>query len=659
MKRTLFYISIILLLASCSESEYNGTRTPSLFRRYLSVPSTSLSFDAQPSTKKLSIESDQTEWKIDIPVDWVSVNPANGSNSMSVDFTTQLNKSADESRVCVATVASNVSDWNRLFPVTITQGKNSPYITLSESSMICSATKQTKSITVSTNTEYAIENTGSSWLHIDSSVSNEVKLTVDENNSGEERSAVVTFKAKSHNGVSAIFDVRQKIANITSTKETLNFGHSASSQIIEIESEAAWNASYTSWLSVTPISGNAGKTQVTVSVPNNASVNSRNGSVYFRIAGNNNIEVPVTQEGIYLDVLPVSVTFTSFGGNQSLNVASNDTWRLTAKPEWVSVDKTSGEGNATINVSTAENNTTSERSGEVVISTDDGITSKTIHVKQEAKTVDYGDASLDFNYNASSQSISFTTDGNWSLTKDAEWFSVDKSSGSGSATLNITVEENNTIGKRDGVISLLIAGKPFTVTIHQNCKYVTLSSSAFTFSADAGNTKVAIGSNTQWNAKVTEGCEWLSVTPTSGVNNADLTIKTTENKTVSNRTGKIEIEIPNVHTYIIDVTQNRRFIKTDMASVDFLQPGGQISFNVTTDGTYEVSKIGTWFGYIRSGNTIIVVASENTTGSERIGAIQLKMIGLTEGTYSILIPIMQSASGAASAKKSKNIMQLK
>lgn len=641
MKRILFYISSILLLASCSESEYNGTRIPSLNRRYLSVPSTSLSFDAQPSTKKLSIESDQTDWKIDIPADWVSVNPTSGNNSMSVDFTAQLNNSADESRVCVATVASNVSDWNRSFPITITQGKNSPYITLSENSVICSALKQTKAITVNTNTEYTIENTGSSWLHIDSSVSNEVKLTVDENNSGEERNAVVTFKAKSHNGVSAIFNVRQKIANITSTKETLNFGHTASSQIIEIESEAAWNASSTSWLSVSPISGNAGKTEVTVSVPNNASVNSRTGSVYFNIASNNNIEVPIMQEGISLNVSPSYLKFTSFGGNQTLNVISNDTWTITSKPEWITFDKNSSEGNANLKVSVAENNTTSEKSGEIVISTDDGVISRTIQVEQEGKNIDYGDATLDFNYNASSQSINFTTDGNWTLTKNAEWFSVDKTSGSGSATLNISVEENNTLSRRDGEITLLIAGQPFIIVIHQDCKYVTLSSSAFNFSADASSSKVTIGSNTQWKIKVTDGKEWLSINPTIGSNNAEITIEAKENKTIDNRIGTIEIEIPNVHTYIIKVSQDKRYIKTDLTSVDFSASGGIISFNVMTDGIYEVSKIGNWFGFTMSNNTITVIAQDNDTGSERTGAIKMSLLGL-DGKLSFLVPVTQT-----------------
>lgn len=640
MKRVLLYISALLFVAGCTESEYDGTRKPSLNRRYLNVPQASLTFDAQPSSRKLLIESDQTDWQISIPTDWVTANQTSGNTSMSVDFSAQLNNSADVSRVCVATIASNVSDWSRSFPVTITQEKNAPYIIVSEKDIVCNALKQQKSISVNANMEYVIDNTASSWLHVEAAEGNEIRINIDENNSGEERNAVLTFKAKAYSGVSTTVSIRQKIANITSTKETLTFDHASSSQTMQIESEASWSASSTSWLSVSPSSGSAGKTEVTVSVPRNASVNSRSGSVYFNIAGNNNIEIPVMQEGVSLSVSPIDIAFTSFGGSQSLVVESNDNWTIIEKPDWVSVDKSSGDGSAAIEISVAENNTTSEKSGIITIATDDGVTSKTIHVKQGAKTVEYGDATIEYGYAVGTQYISFTTDGNWSLTKDADWISVDRTSGSGSATLGITVEENNTTAMRSGIVSLSIADKSFTISINQDCKYVTLSSSAFTFTADEGTTKVFIGSNTQWNAKVCEGSEWLSVTPSIGSENAEVTISVSENKTIDKRTGKIEIEIPNVHTYVIDITQNRRYIKTDMSSVDFTQAGGQISFNVITDGTYEVSRIGDWFGYVKNGDVITVIASQNDTGTTRSGAMKLTLTNV-EGNVSLLMPVIQ------------------
>ena len=142
-----------------------------------------------------------------------------GDTSASLELSTLLNNSADTSRVCVASLSSNVSDWNRVFPITITQKKNNPYITSSENSLILSAMKQSSSINVSSNTEFSIENTGSSWLHVDYFSSNEVRFSVDENNTGAERNAVLTLKAKSYPGTATTINIRQRIANITTTEE--------------------------------------------------------------------------------------------------------------------------------------------------------------------------------------------------------------------------------------------------------------------------------------------------------------------------------------------------------------------------------------------------------------------------------------------------------
>ena len=657
MKKAFFFISSLLVLAGCSESTYDGSRIPSLNRRYLYVPVRALNFDAQPSSKKVSIESDQTDWNISIPATWVAVNPSSGNSSASVDFTTELNNSADISRVCVATVSSNVSDYSRSFPITITQGKNSPYITLAENSISCSAIQQSLSFAVNANTEYTIANTAESWLHIDSYDDTSVRCSVDENNTDDERNADLTLRSTSYKGVSASISIRQKKANINSTLEKLTFGHLAASQTLDVESEASWTASATSWISVTPLSGNAGKTQVTISVPNNASVKSREGSVYFTIAGNNNIEVPIEQDGVSLEVSTNNISFDSFGGTQTLGIVSNDSWSVTSKPEWISIDTSSGDGDARLNISVMANNTTSEKHGSVVISTDDGVVSKEIVITQAAKNVDYSDAFLDFDYHNGSQSISFATDANWSLTKDAGWITVNQTSGTGSATLAITVEENNTTEERNGQISLLIADMTYTISIHQGCKYLTLSSSAFTFDAKAGSVKLSVASNTDWIGRITAGSEWLSMTPTSGTNDADIFISVTENNRVSNRSGKIEIEIPNVNIYIVDVLQDRKYIKTDMSSVNFLKSGGQLSFNVITDGTYEASKIGTWFGYTRTGDVITVVAPVNETGTTRTGALKLTLTNV-EGSLSVLIPVTQvaeSVSSSGSSLTSKSI----
>jgi len=642
MKKLLLYISVIIFLASCSESEYDGLRVASLNRRYLSVSTNAITIDASPSTKKLSVEADETDWNVTVPAKWLTVTPNSGKSSASVDISAQLNNSGDTSGVCVATVSSSVEDWKRSFPITITQLKNTPYIIPSESSIDCSALKQSLSFSVSTNVEYIIENTGSSWLHVASSSECLVEVMVDENNTDDERYAVLTLKAKSNPGVSTAVNIRQKKANITASMEVVKFGHKGSSQTIKIESEASWKASATSWVSITPTSGELGRTDVTITVPRNASMNKRTGSAYFTISGSHNVEVPIEQEGVNLTLSTQALSFDSFGESLSVDITSNEEWSISSMPDWVTIDQTSGEGNATIKLTTQDNNTTTEKNGELVINTQDDVATKTIQLNQKAKNVEYADATLSFGYVQSSQNVSFNTDGSWSLTTDADWFSVDKSSGSGNATLTITVVENNTVEERNGTVHLTIVDQDYTISIHQDCRYVSLPSSAFKFDASTNKTVLSLSSNTQWKVKVEEGCSWLDVTPLTGNGDAEVTITAAENNTADARKTKINIEIPNYQTYVVDVTQNRKYIKANMASVDFTSAGGQLSFYVTSDGTYKVSKIGTWFGFIREGDVITVVAQENNTEALRSGAIVLTLVNGAEEIYSIIVGLTQT-----------------
>lgn len=641
MIKIIVYILTILFFASCSESEYNAMRTPSLNRRYLYVSSSTLDFTSSASKKTLNIEADATPWKITIPTSWISVNKATGNNSDVVDFGVEMNNSADTSRVCVADISSDVSDWTRSFPITITQGKASPYIELENSSLTIDSKEQSLNVSIRCNTEFLISNNAEEWLHVSSKSINEIKFKIDENNTDNERSAYLSIKAKSYPSVSSTLIIRQKKASIVSSLETLQFAHNASTQSVTIESGASWIATSSAWITVSPSSGKAGNTTVNVKASKNASTNEREGSVYFTITDNNSIELPVKQEGVRLSIQENSLSFDSYSSSKTLDITSNADWSISEKPEWVAISTISGSGNAALSLTVSDNSSTSVRQGKIIISTTDNVVTKQIYIIQAAKHVDYTDTSLTYGYSASTQNVSFTTDALWTVENDQNWISVDKYSGSGSASLNISVEENKSTETRMGVVILHIADCTYTISITQDCKVIEVNSSAFTFSAAASSSILSISSNTQWRAVVTEGSDWLSISPGNGSNNADITISVSENNTVSDRKGEIIVDIPGVKSYQVNIVQKRKYIKTDRTSVDFGNAGGQISFEVSSDGTYDISKIGSWFGFIKTDNIITVIAGENNTGSKREGALIIKLVNLDDGTISTLIPVTQ------------------
>lgn len=640
MKRLLLYISALFFLASCAEGEYDGTRNPSLFRRYLSISTKSLSFDAQPSSKVVDIESDQTDWNITIPVGWVSASQTSGNSSATVDFATQLNNSADTSRVCVVTVASNVSDWSRSFGITLTQSKAAPYINLNQPSLTVNGESQKQTVILKSNVRYT-SRSSVEWVSVIGQDNNHIELFIQENATGNVRYGQITLAA---NGISTALSVVQRAANITSTTESLEFTYEAANTNIEVESEASWKAVASDWIGLSPSSGSAGKSSMRIDVPKNASAKPRDGYVYLTIDDINRVEIPIIQGGITFDISTGKIEYDSFGGSKSFEISSNSSWQITSCPEWIDLSAKDGVGNAKINASVKENNSTTQLTGKIELSTIDNVITRTINVSQAAKHIDFSVPSLSFTYEKGSKSFAFSTDGIWNVAKDVDWISLDKQTGKGNATIVVSVQENMTLSDRSGLINLTIADQTYRINVYQECKYLTLSSSAFDFTSATGHTTIAIASNTRWSVSVRNQPNWLIATPASGNGNAEITIGVSENKTPTERSGVIEVEIPGVHTYIINVKQSGKYLKADCSSVNFTSSGGTISFNVETDGTYEVSKDGNWFGYIRSGDVISVIAQQNSTGVERTGEIILKLTNLSQGEYVSRTPVIQTSN---------------
>ncbi|MCQ2113481.1 MAG: hypothetical protein MJY52_00240 [Bacteroidaceae bacterium] len=654
MKKILAYIIPIFILTGCSESEYNTSRTPSFNRRYLQVKTTALHFMSNASTHSLTVEADDTPWKINIPTSWATVNKWSGTDSESVDFSVEPNNSADTSRVCVADISADVPDWSRSYAVTLTQAKATPYIQLSQTSLTVDGKSQNQRITLITNVKYKAQS-NVDWLSIVNFDDSGIDFSIQENTTGNARSTQVSLAAS---GVSAILTVVQRAANITTTTESIEFSYEASSATIEVESEASWTAVSSEWIGLSKTSGTAGKSSLSIEVPKNASANSRNGFVYLTIDGTNRVEIPVVQGGITFDISNSNIDFDSFEGTKSFEISSNNSWEVTSCPEWIELNVTSGTGNSTINVYVKENNTTTHLSDKIELATTDNVIRRTVNVSQAAKYIDIDVTTITFTYNEGIKVLSFSTDGSWMVSKDADWFTIDQTSGTGGASLTVHAQENMTLSDREGTIHLIIAGQQYTIKVYQGSKYLTLSSSAFDFNSSTGYTTVSIASNTNWTVSVKDKLDWLTATPSSGSGNADITIGVSENNSSAERTGVIEVEIPNVHTYLINIKQTGKYIRTDRASVDFTAFGGSIVLNVETDGTYEVSKSGSWFGHIKSGDAITVMAPRNDTGTERTGTITLNMTGLTSGSKSLTIPVTQSASSSAKAKSSGIIIKL-
>lgn len=658
MNKFLSYILPLTLLVACSESTFNDTYKPALCKRTLKTSSNTITMPSSASTGSFYVYAENTPWIFSIPTSWIRADVTSGDGNATVKLSAEDNNSTDTTRVCVAQLASTVMDWHRGIDLTITQEKTVPYFSSDTYTYNVSGKGQELDITVKTNVAYNVS--ADSWIHVISTSPTNIKLQIDENTSNIPRTGSLTIHSKSQPQITQKFTINQKLAYISSTTSNVNVGCNAEAVAITVESDGTWTSSAPSWISVSPSAGSAGTTPVILSVSKNSTEAERNASVYFTLQSGKCIDVPVCQAAMLLNVSTQSLSFSSNNSSLSFTVNSNTDWQIVSKPEWLTVSTSTGSGNTfTVKANANENNTTNVRSGRIVVTTTDGALQREIKVTQSAKSVDYSDVSLEFPHAGGSRSFSFSTDGSWTAQCSADWFSIDKTSGSNNATITVTASENLSTEDRNGEVTLNIAGRTYVATVHQASKYVALSSDAFNIGSASSNINVTISSNTSWTATVNSASEWLKCTPTSGTGNAQLTISADENNTADNRTATIEVEIPNIKTYLINVTQLGKTVTVAPTSLTFSKISSTADITVTSDAPFIVSRFGSWFSHYVTDNVIHVAATTNDTGVSRSGYLTITLTGLSSGSKSVTVPVTQLANNTSMVKESGIIVELK
>lgn len=650
MKHTGLYILLSgLALVGCSD-EYSDELglTPTLTPRYLSVSSTSLSFDAAPTTgQSVSIETVQTPWKIENSADWITISPVSGTTDATVDVSVSENEDADVERVGVFYVKSDVSGWIYEKGVSVSQSSATPYINVSQSSITMAGAAGTSGFSVEANGSYTVS-CSADWLTL-TQQGDSVVISATANETDDYRTATVYLLHDVHNRTSNSVKVTQAQASITASTETLEFENTAGEVAVNVTAEADWTVSTSySWINVSPSSGKAGTSSFTVSVSPNTSASDRTGYVVLTVGGTKRIQIPVGQRGLYIETDQSRYEFGASVGTQTVQVKSNTSWQVSSVPSWVTVDKTSGSGSAEIKVSVDDNPNTTERNGEFVISQPgQSAVSTVVKVHQKGKTFDLAATTLMFGDKTGSQTVSVSTDGTWTATTASDWIQVSPATATGSGTLIISVTENTAEDERNGYVTVTMGNATATVAVVQNGKYFTIDNSLLDFTSKGGALDVSLATNTEWTARIGDGADWLSVSPTGGSDSASVRIVASDNASMQDRSANVYFNALGRSVRVL-VRQKARYLTLNVNNLSFYAKGGVSEMvTISTDGTYTVSCTDSWLTVTRSGDTFTVTASENDTEERRTGKVTITLTDLKEGTYSVTLPVTQLAPGGS------------
>lgn len=644
MKQTIIYALTALLLpflsASCTEEVYTEGYVSTVPRALGIYDSTGLflisgeqdfEFDANEITAQtLKIHTLSTPWEIDNPAPWVHLSSTTGDTNTDVIINVDKNESTTESRMAILTLSSQLQEYPVKRAIKISQSKSAAYITPAETYIPINGKKQELTVEVAANVDWTASSSDA-WLTVSRSA-NRVLISAEENTSST-RAATIYLSGEEAN---ATIYVKQAEAGVTSTLKSLTFPVDGGSLEVPFEAEALWTAttSNTSWLNISPSTGNAGNRILKVTATANGSTLQRSEYVYIKIGSTNKLAIPVSQEGINAAATPKSLTFTAEATTQTVRVTSNVSWsaEVATDADWVSLKVSDGTaGETALDIEVKDNPNTTKRTADIHIYTQNKtIKLATVNIEQNGRTFDDIVQKLEFPRTASTQTLAIQTDGRWNASTSDSWIHLNPSSGQGNGIIKISVDANSSKEERHGEFEVQVGQTIQKVAVIQAGIYMNVQcTDAFSTSAPA-SVSVNVSANVNWTAS--SDADWLTVTPTSGNGDAILTVHATDNPSVNPRTGTITFTAGDDSKKLI-FTQPGRTLSLDTETLSFSFEGGTSEpITVTTDGTFSISTQEGWITLHKTGDKTFTVKADKLSGeTPRTGTVTVSLTGLQQG----------------------------
>jgi mannan endo-1,4-beta-mannosidase len=319
-----------------------------------------------------------------------------------------------------------------------------------------------------------------------------------------------------------------------------------------------------------------------------------------------------------LTVSPTTMSLAASASSATATVTANVSWTVSDDQSWISTSATSGSNNGSFSVS-ATANTGAARSGTVTV-TGGGIT-RTIAVSQAAgttNTLTVSTSSLSLASAISSGTFSVTSNVSWTVTDDQSWITVSPTSGSNNATITVNATSANTgTAARTGTVTVTGGGITRTVSVTQagtTASSLTVSATSLSLASAISSGTFSVTSNVSWT--VTDDQSWITVSPTSGSNNATVTVNATSaNTATTSRTGTVTVTGGGI-TRTVSVTQAGSGGGTGTTCANPVTFSGNTgNFNTTGAACYRTNAtVNGWGCYNFDGRTLTVSGVARTCG---------------------------------------------
>ena len=501
-----------------------------------SLSPSSGSFDPEGGSSSTNVGSpDGCQWSASSSDSWISITSGDsGSGDGPVSFTVAANTTI-QARSGSLTVGGQI--------FTITQ-EGIP-CTYSLSPGVTSFDSDGGSSSTSVNSPDGCEwsaSSGESWITITTgatgSGADSLSFSVAANDTILSRSGTIALEGQvltiTQDGIECTY-------SLSSGSASFDSGGGSSSIDLTSPTGCSWTASSSeSWITISSGTSGSGDGSVSFVVAANTTIQSRAGVV--TIGGQ---VLTITQGGIdcTYSLSLQSASFDSSGGSSSVTVTSPDgcEWSASSNDSWIAITAgASDSGDGPVSFAVAANTSIQSRSGAVMVG------GQAFTITQDGIACTYSltsdSASLDAGGGSGSVGLDSPDGCEWTASNGESWITINgESSGSGNGSISFTATANTTIFPRSG--TLTVEGQLFTITQDGiDCSY-SLSTSAASFGADGGSSRVSVSSpdGCEWSAS--GGDNWVTISSgASGSGDGGLSFSISANSTIQSRSGTITVE---------------------------------------------------------------------------------------------------------------------
>lgn len=423
---------------------------------------------------------------------------------------------------------------------------------------------------------------------------------------------------------------------------------------VSIESSGKWKIiDAPDWIAVSQSSNEKGVYSITVGAKDGNPDITKDRSATLAVVSVNHLDaqydviryINVKQRKYTFEVAPLDVVELSAYKKSfepfSTTIRCSADWTLSQYPSWITPSVTSGDGTVDVTVvfNPTANVSKTGRSGIVTIKSLYNNEEKTIAITQDAFVFD--NQSRSFNVpvmNTEGYPVSFelTEEAGWTILSDySSWLKPSRVIGTGRSTVTFTPEPNPNLTERVGTATIqsTISGENKVITFVQEKYEFDSTPESYSYSELAQTqNEISITSSGPWSIK--NAPSWMNVSSESGKSSTVITIKPSNNTSLSERNASFNI-VSELNNLTKTITVNQQAFKFDSTPVLYSYATLEErtdEFKVLSSGKWTAKNVPEWISLSKTiGNgdesgiteSVSVISTRNLTESDREATIQI------------------------------------